>query len=397
MAFSVSSAMLSTDDTMQEAFVFPKFVVMGHRGFGMNMLQSPDEKMKAIKENSILSFNVAADFPIDFIEFDVQVTRDGCPVIFHDNFIYTQEQGVIIEKRVTEMALHEFISYGPQKDGANVNPMFRKIKDGRIFQWKVAKDDFLCTLKDAFVKVKRSQGFNIELKFDDNIVYGEEELSQTLENILKVVDEHAENRPIIFSSFHPDAARLIRKLQISYPVFFLTNGGCEIYTDVRRNSLDEAIKICKEGGLQGIVSEAKAILGTPNAVTLVKDSKLSLISYGQLKYIDNILLVFILWFCISSLLYFILKRIIFNDFSNVVEVVYLQYMMGVEGVIVDMVMEISEAIASIEVRNEEDDEEDDGRKCLILMGEESKKVRISNDAIAFLTKFVPKTTLFVQQ
>lgn len=61
------------DDKKQEAFVFPKFVVMGHRGFGMNMLQSPDEKMKFIKENSILSFNVAADFPIDFIEFDVQV------------------------------------------------------------------------------------------------------------------------------------------------------------------------------------------------------------------------------------------------------------------------------------------------------------------------------------
>ncbi|KAG2241423.1 hypothetical protein Bca52824_096594 [Brassica carinata] len=189
------------------------------------------------------------------------------------------------------MALHEFFSYGPQKDGANVNPMFRKTKDGRIFQWNVAKDDPLCTLKDAFVKVKSSQGFNIELKFDDNIVYGEEELRQTLENILKVVDEHAENRPIIFSSFHPDAAQLIRKLQISYPVFFLTNGGCEIYADVRRNSLDEAIKICKEGGLQGIVSEAKAILRTPNAITRVKDSKLSLISYGQLKYIDtNILL-----------------------------------------------------------------------------------------------------------
>lgn len=61
------------DDKKQEAFLFPKFVVMGHRGFGMNMLQSPDEKMKSIKENSILSFNVAADFPIDFVEFDVQV------------------------------------------------------------------------------------------------------------------------------------------------------------------------------------------------------------------------------------------------------------------------------------------------------------------------------------
>ncbi|KAF3501491.1 hypothetical protein F2Q69_00041486 [Brassica cretica] len=317
------------DDKKHEAFVFPKFVVMGHRGFGMNMLQSPDEKMKSIKENSILSFNVAADFPIEFVEFDVQVTRDGCPVIFHDNFIFTQEQK---DKRWKNLS----------------------VESGY-------KDDPLCTLKDAFVKVKRSQGFNIELKFDDNIVYGEEELCQTLENILKVVDEHAENRPIIFSSFHPDAARLIRNMQMSYPVFFLTNGGCEIYADVRKNSLDEAIKICKEGGLQGIVSEAKAILRTPSAITRVKDSKLSLISYGQL--------------------------------NNVVEVVYLQNLLGVEGVIVDMVLEISEAIANIEVRNEEDDEEDNGRKCQIMFGEESKKVSISsNGGIAFLTNLVPKTT-----
>lgn len=84
------------------------------------------------------------------------------------------------------MALHELLAYGQQKDGTNVKPMFRKMKDGRIFEWKVVKDDPLCTLKDAFVKVKRSLGFNIELKFDDNLVYGEEELRQTLENILKV-------------------------------------------------------------------------------------------------------------------------------------------------------------------------------------------------------------------
>ncbi|WZY77992.1 hypothetical protein YC2023_024376 [Brassica napus] len=341
MALSVSSAKFSSgveDDKTKDEFCFPKFVVMGHRGFGMNMLQSPDEKMKSIKENSILSFNVAADFPIDFVEFDVQ--------------------GVITEKRVTEMPLHEFLSYGPQKDGANVKPMFRKTKDGRIFEWKVMKDDPLCTLQDAFVKVKRSVGFNIELKFDDNTVYGEEALRKTLGNILKVVNEHAENRPIIFSSFHPDAALLIRNMQISYPVFFLTNGGCEIYKDVRRNSFDEAIKICKEGGLQGIVSEVKAILRTPNAVQRVQDSKLSLISYGQL--------------------------------NNAVEVIYLQYLMGVEGVIVDMVMEISEAIASISVRNKEDEEEDDGRKSMIMFGEERTKVKISKDEIAFLTKFAPK-------
>ncbi|KAJ6777007.1 GLYCEROPHOSPHORYL DIESTER PHOSPHODIESTERASE [Salix koriyanagi] len=51
----------------------PKFLVIGHRGNGMNILQSTDRRMKAIKENSIMSFNSAAKHPIDFIEFDVQV------------------------------------------------------------------------------------------------------------------------------------------------------------------------------------------------------------------------------------------------------------------------------------------------------------------------------------
>lgn len=56
------------------AFKIPKFLVAGHRGHGMNVLQSSDKRMKAIKENSIVSFNAAAKYQIDFIEFDVQVS-----------------------------------------------------------------------------------------------------------------------------------------------------------------------------------------------------------------------------------------------------------------------------------------------------------------------------------
>lgn len=50
-----------------------KFLVIGHRGFGMNILQSSDSRFKLMKENSIPSFMAATRFPIDFIEFDVQV------------------------------------------------------------------------------------------------------------------------------------------------------------------------------------------------------------------------------------------------------------------------------------------------------------------------------------
>lgn len=64
-----------------------KFVVIGHRGHGMNILQSADRRMKAFKENSILSFNNAAKHPIDFIEFDVQVSCSGHPSYSQLHFI----------------------------------------------------------------------------------------------------------------------------------------------------------------------------------------------------------------------------------------------------------------------------------------------------------------------
>ncbi|RAL38667.1 hypothetical protein DM860_002645 [Cuscuta australis] len=264
-----------------------KFVVMGHRGHGMNLLElREDPRMRATRENTIRSFRHAGRLSrLDFVEFDVQVTKDGFPVIFHDVFLYTKEKGEIVESRVTDLSLDEFLSYGPQRNARNVGkPICRKTKCGRILEWAVEDDDCLCTLRDVFESINNdSLGFNIELKFDNNRVYSEEELVRAIQIIMQVVFDHAKERKIMFSTFHPDGALLIPKLQNTYPVFFLSNGGNEIHSDARRNSLEEAVKLCLEGGLQGIVSEVKAILRDPGAIAKIKDSKLSLLTYGQLK------------------------------------------------------------------------------------------------------------------
>ncbi|KAM7509297.1 hypothetical protein LguiA_019750 [Lonicera macranthoides] len=334
-------------------FKIPKFVVIGHRGYGMNMLQSPDRRMKAVKENSILSFNTAGKFAIDFVEFDVQVTRDDCPVIFHDNFILSEENGTVIEKRVTELTLSEFLSYGPQREIGEVGKsLLRKTKDGKILSWNVESDDSLCTLEEAFQKVNPSIGFNIELKFDDGVVYQEDHLIHVLQSILQVVFRHAKERPIIFSTFQPDAALVVKKLQSTYPVYFLTNGGTEIYFDVRRNSLEEAMKLCLEGGLEGIVSEVKGIFRNPGAVNKIKESKLSLLTYGKL--------------------------------NNVSEAVYLQHLMGVEGVIVDLVEDITEAVSDLIKPSGE------GEGERILQGEEKAKPQFSQRELSFMLKLIPE-------
>ncbi|THF97304.1 hypothetical protein TEA_013059 [Camellia sinensis var. sinensis] len=326
-------------DVGRGGFKIPKFVVIGHRGSGMNVLHTSDRRMKAIKENSILSFNAAAaTSAVDFIEFDVQ--------------------GTVYEKRVTELSLSEFLCYGPQRElGKMGKSLLRKNKDGKILSWNVESDDSLCTLEEAFNNVNPSLGFNIELKFDDYIVYQQEDLIHVIQAVLKVVFDHAKDRPTIFSTFHPDVALLARKLQSTYPVFFLTKGGTEIYYDVRRNSLEEAVKLCLEGGLQGIVSEVKGVFRNPGALTNVKEAKLSLLTYGKL--------------------------------NNVPEAVYLQHLMGVEGVIVDLVQEITEAV-SVMIKPSSEGEGGE----VLLEGEDQiqdkAKPQFSQRELSFLLKLIPE-------
>lgn len=284
------------------------------------------------------------------------MTRDDCPVIFHDDVILSEDNGTIFEKRMTELSLAEFLSYGPQRENGKIGrSLWRKTGSGKIVKWNVEEEDSLCTLQEAFEKVEPSLGFNIELKFDDHIVYQQDHLVHVLQVILKVVFECAQGRPIIFSSFQPDAALLIRKLQSIYPVFFLTNGGTEIYYDSRRNSLEEAIRLCLEGGLQGIVSEVKGVFRNPAAVPKIKESKLSLLTYGKL--------------------------------NNVSEAVYMQHLMGIDGVIVDLVQEITEAVSELikpakEGLGESAGEVEEGRVEL--------KPLFSKKELAFLLKLIPE-------
>ncbi|KAK3123962.1 hypothetical protein QOZ80_8AG0638640 [Eleusine coracana subsp. coracana] len=293
-------------------------VVGGHRGMGMNAVGAPPgARVGAAKEreNTLLSFGrAAAHAAVAFVEFDVQVTKDGCPIVFHDDFIVTQGTEAVYERRVTDLAVKEFLSYGLQKDSCKVStPLLRRTGDGRVLNWSTEEDDSLCTLQEVFECVSPRLGFNIELKFDDNIIYHRKDLEYALQATLQVVFQSASNRPVFFSTFHPDAARLMRELQSSYPVLFLTEGGTAKHNDPRRNSLEEAIRVCLEYDLHGIVSEVRGVFKNPSVVFRAQESNLAFLTYGQL--------------------------------NNVWEAVYIQYLMGVNGVIVDMVEEISKAVA----------------------------------------------------
>ena len=65
-------------------------------------------------------------------------------------------------------------------------PLLRRTGDGRVLNWSTEEDDSLCTLQEVFERVSPRVGFNIELKFDDNIIYHSKDLYCALQAILQV-------------------------------------------------------------------------------------------------------------------------------------------------------------------------------------------------------------------
>ncbi|KAI5077482.1 hypothetical protein GOP47_0007306 [Adiantum capillus-veneris] len=288
-----------------------KLAIIGHRGCGKNITTGASEGdlRPSIMENTVLSFNMAARHGADFVEFDVQVTKDGHPIIFHDDFIVVKENNCMVHKRIGDLTLEEFLEMGYQKDLPKAeNGLYRRSRDGSYSAWTVSVDDSLCTLKDVFENVSPVVGFDIELKFDDYNAVSHQELKRSIDAVLKVVNGYCNGRKIFFSSFHPDAVLMLRQEQSLHPVLFLTDGVPEIYPDYRRGSLAAAMEVCLTGNLQGIVSEVKAILQHPEVVQQFKAAGLALLTYG--------------------------------DLNNVGEIFHLQASLGVDGLVVDHVLEM---------------------------------------------------------
>jgi hypothetical protein len=61
---------------------------VGHRGSGAHNAKSSSGSRTWLAENTMLSFREAARNLLPFIEFDVQLSKDGVPVIWHDFHIH---------------------------------------------------------------------------------------------------------------------------------------------------------------------------------------------------------------------------------------------------------------------------------------------------------------------
>lgn len=303
-------------------------MVIGHRGLGKNITSN---RSLQLGENTLPSFIAAANLGAHYVEFDVQLTKDHVPVIYHDFLV--SETG--IDAPVHTLTLEQFLHINPDKqreklyhgDAGRQGPrersprprsnshapkrsmslgnaemrhgeMEERMKHTRDFKEKGYKansrGNFIqapfATLEDLFRKLPEEIGFNIELKYP--MLHESEEhemdtyaveLNSFCDTVLSKVYDLARNRHILFSSFNPDICLCLNFKQPSIPILFLTDAGCSSVGDIRASSLQEAIRFASRWNLLGIVTVAEPLINSPRLVRVVKEQGLVCVSYGVLN------------------------------------------------------------------------------------------------------------------
>ncbi|EGG20050.1 hypothetical protein DFA_07167 [Cavenderia fasciculata] len=316
-------------------------LLIGHRGGGAENARAVGRYRRThIKENTILSFVTAASLGAQYIEFDVQLSREKIPIIYHDFEVATGIGAIKLPLNRLPVAQISEIKKDQQtsksqspinnnnsnnsggaatKQNANQQASQQQLKKSKSMTDLTVSEigsgntnissppfnphmntsssafsnpnvgigivDTMATLEQAFKSVPASTGFNIEIKYpsvevEDMLRLNNVNRNEYVDAILNVVFDHAGSRPVIFSSFDPDICLLCSLKQPRYPVFFLSNAGLSQHSDPRCNSIAEAIRFSKSSHLLGIVTNSRILVeGTP-IIGEIKMAGLMLCSWG---------------------------------------------------------------------------------------------------------------------
>jgi len=271
----------------------------GHRGMGANVMNN-GSLLPAWRENTTPSFLAAASMGASFVEFDVQVTRDGVPVVWHDNTLQYGDPAAPTACTIADLTAAEFEALGRLSTlgDSRLLSVVRKFKDrgngfmtmSQPMRWHLPSDAPFPRLEQLFKELPSNLAFNIEVKMatpDELAVTPPEEVTRMVDAILDTValyssssSDQGSSRPVVFSSFDPDVCRELRARQSQWPVMFLSTGGKDWHADPRRMSIDAALAVAATYDLSGVVLESAALARQPQAVAFARSQGLKVVTYG---------------------------------------------------------------------------------------------------------------------
>lgn len=319
----------------------------GHRGMGANVWETTGpataQRSRKYRENTITSFLAAAQY-CTFIEFDCQVTSDGTPIIFHDNFVVFGDESSPTSSLVKHLSVSDFKSLAPinsagdfeslnggsDEDATSTagfpfggssssrggspmggsplglsprgnNRLLRKHRNAEpavafepsLHPWEVSTEDDFPTLSEVFAAVPQEVGFDIEVKMTTphNILKTPpEEVDRVVTATLKAVDQASiisssptalrRPRAVMFSSFDPEVCIELKSRRPEFSVMFLSAGEAQDHVDPRRTSIIAAIDFAAGNGLDGIILDTLVLRQQTNMVAVARQHGLEVMTYG---------------------------------------------------------------------------------------------------------------------
>lgn len=263
---------------------------VGHRGLGTSFKVEVAE-CADVRENTIASLKNAALAGADLVEFDVQLSKDLVPVLYHDFHV------CIAMKHKKHLGEHDMLEL-PVKDLTLEQLQHLKVyhlaegkdRSQRFFDEELEEHQPFPTLHKALDSLDPHVGFNIEIKWTMQRKDGTYELNHPfdlnmyLDIVLKVVLHFAGSRKIIFSCFHPDVCTMLRLKQNKYPVMFLTQGVTKKYPpyrDPRTHTMQMAVNYANSAGMLGVNAHTEEILRDATQAKMMIDAGLVIFCWGD--------------------------------------------------------------------------------------------------------------------
>ncbi|CAL8315860.1 unnamed protein product [Merluccius merluccius] len=265
---------------------------VGHRGAGSTQAA----KHHKVQENTIASFKSAANHGAAYVEFDVHLSKDSVPIVYHDLTC------CIATKKKNDKTSLELIEV-PVKDLTYDQLQLLKLAHATAMKSKDHKDLLedeeeidehqpFPSLSQIFQAVPENVGFNIELKWICQMKDGSWDgnlssyfnMNTFLDIILTCVLQMAGQRRIVFSCFDPDVCSMVRQKQNKYPILFLTQGISDTYPtlmDIRCQSTQVAMSFAQSENILGISAHTEELLKSPGFIREAQTKGLVVFCWGE--------------------------------------------------------------------------------------------------------------------
>lgn len=204
--------------------------VAGHRG-----------DVSAAPENTMPAFDRAFEGPIDFVETDVQLTKDGVPVLFHDVTLdrTTNGRGTIAEHTEAQLRTLDAGSWhGKSYAGTRIPTL----------------DTFLARLAESDKKAL------VELKFGWTV--------SQIRTVVGLINSHRLKSRVVLQSFSLETLTNLQIAAPRYPRMMLV-----------RELPADPVPMARQFGVIALATTARAVAKSPDAVGRLHEAGIGVICY----------------------------------------------------------------------------------------------------------------------